>query len=454
MQVELKCPVCGMNVTNAPSVTETKTQIVRKGWDDLSSDDDITQMLENLTGNQLHIYLLESHLGSGGMGHVYLAHHQDLHRKCALKILAPAIVETNDIYIESFRREGRTAAALDHPNVVTTHAIGVAEGYHFLEMEYIAGRTLRRLISDEGYLAPLRATAIAQRIAEGLACAHESEVLHRDLKPENGILTWKGVPKIADFGLAKFIPGINTDQNKQIVGTPHFMAPELFHRLPATPASDVYALGVCYYLMLTGHHPFAGESLAKLITSIQENKVPNIREALPHIPLEMTECLNLMLDKTPDNRPQNGMEAAALLHAISGEVRDIDSLLKEAFQNHPNVVWHQQHNRYELLLSLPDNRKQRVYIEASDHSVAERLLLIYSICCDANPQFYEQALRMNDIVLHGALSIKNIDGKAMFCMVDTYPRATVDAEEVRRSVLEVAAQADGVELLLTNRDIN
>ncbi len=144
--------------------------------------------------------------------------------------------------------------------------------------------------------------------------------------------------------------------------------------------------------------------------------------------------------------------AKQLLHAILGQVRDVESLLSEAFSEHDNVVWTRTGKRYELVLTLPDGRRQTVFVEPSDHSVTERLLLIYSLCCNAQPEYYEHVLRLNSEVSHGGLAIRDIDGEAKFVMVDTYPRATVDVEEIRSSVLEIAFWADSVEKLLTGLD--
>jgi len=344
---------------------------------------------------------------------------------------------------------------LVHPNIVTTHAIGQDRGHHFLEMEFISGRSLQRLIDKEQRLTPTRATVLACGIANGLAAAHAGGIIHRDLKPDNVLLTARGIPKIADFGLAK---QIFTDSGmvsaERFAGTPNFMAPELFQGAPATPASDVYGLGVCYFLMLAGRLPFVGGSLTELQRSLTNDPLPNIREECPQIPLEIAECLSLLLAKTPGNRPRDGIEAAQLLSAVAGQMRDIESLLLEAFRGNPQVSWTRDENRYLLSLSLPENRRQSVLIEPGGDSVAERLLMIYSICCPAEPRYYEQALRLNAEISHGGLSIREIDGRSQFVMVDTYPRATVDPEEIRNSVLEVARRADEVEQRLTGLDRN
>lgn len=448
-----KCPECGvfLNADERPHGTTTMVMNLDTSSGEMGGEENEL----NLCGRTLHVYDCGSLLGRGGMGDVYLAHHRDLHRKCALKILNPKRSAENATYIERFQQEGRATASIIHPNIVTVHAIGTADGLHFLEMEFIAGPTLQQALDEQVRFTPVRATAIAVGLAEGLTAAHAHGIVHRDLKPDNVLLTTSGVPKIADFGLAKTIH-IDPEEftTRQISGTPLFMSPELFRGAEATPVSDVYALGVCYFLLLTGHLPFTGNSIQEIMNATIEHPVPNVREQYAHITLEMAECLSLMLAKSPKNRPQDASEAGQLLKAVLGQVRDIESLLTEAFSNCEHVVWQRNDRQYQLRVTLPDGRSQRVVVEPSEHKTSERLLLIYSVCCAADANFYEDALRLNSQIAHGALAIRIVDGVTQFVMVDTYPRATVDVEEIRRSVLEVAIRADDVERQLTGVDRN
>ena len=265
------CPECGQ--AYSPDATQiSETQIVSPRAVSSSAQNvpraSMASSVDELIGQQIDRYQCKALLGSGAMGRVYLAHHVDLHRNCALKILPPQLVESDPGYVERFANEGRAAAALNHPNIVTIHAIGEDRGYHFLEMEFVAGQSLRRLVEEDGPQDPVRATSLALRIAEGLAAAHMAGILHRDLKPDNVMLTHLGVPKITDFGLAKRV-ALDPDPLKaaagphvEVVGTPPFMAPELFQMSDATTSSDVYALGVCYFYLLTGRLPFSSPVLS------------------------------------------------------------------------------------------------------------------------------------------------------------------------------------------------
>lgn len=454
-----ECPHCGCETRQPRPVPLTETINLNDLVDSPASipqaavGDGPLPDRDPLVGTDIDVYRIDALLGRGGMGLVYLAHHRDLHRPCALKILQPELASDDRDYVDRFLNEGRAAAALVHPNVITVHAVGEERGLYFLEMEFVPGRSLNQLITDEQRIAPLRATALAARVADGLAEAHRVSIIHRDLKPDNVLLTLQGVPKLADFGLAKRVQGHGEIRIPEgLCGTPHFMAPELFQGIEASPATDVYALGVTYYLMLTGRLPYPVNTLNLLMTSVLHEPLPNIRRIVPEISLEMAECLNLMLDKNPANRPADGIRAAQLLQAILGQSRDIDTLLSEAFADDSRVHWARDGQRYRITVQLGGSRQQVVFAESSAHAAAEKLLLIYSTCCDAQPAYYEQALRLNAAMNHGSVSIREIGGQSKFVVIDTYPRGTVDAEEVRRSIHEVASRADGIEKLLTGAD--
>ena len=448
------CPRCGVKPTAGEDPAKAETLLLKGGSDDVSgsvASADVDTECDELIGHRLDIYECLSLLGRGGMGRVYLARHVRLHRQCALKLLSPRAAARDVDYVQRFEQEGRAAAALVHPNVVTIHAIGSADDLHYLEMEFVAGPSLQQLVREEGRLTPLRATALMARVADGLAAAHRLGIVHRDLKPDNILLTHHGVPKIADFGLAKRVAS-EGETGYHLVGTPHFMAPELFDGCPATAASDVYALGATYYLLLTGRFPYVASSLGQLMQAVRHEPLPNVRSEFPDIPLEMATCLNFLMARCPDARPRTATEAAQLLQAVWGQVPDIESLLSEAFRDYPGVRWNRSGSRYQLAVALPGGRRQTVVVEPSEHAAAERLLRISSVCGPARAEYYESALRLNGEMAHGSLSIREIDGQPMFYVSDAYPRATVDSEEVRRSVLEIAHRADGVEKLLTGGD--
>ena len=453
-----ECPHCGYEIRNPRPVPLAETMLVADPADvSLELPAELAERSEEpdpLVGTELDVYRIDALLGRGGMGRVYLAHHHDLERPCALKILLPELAREDADYVARFLNEGKHAAALVHPNIITVHNVGQDRGFYFLEMEFVPGRSLRQLIEDEQRLSPLQATALATRIADGLAEAHRHGIVHRDLKPDNVLMTLQGVPKLADFGLAKRVVREGESHLPDgLCGTPQYMAPELFQGAPAGPATDVYALGVSYFLMLTGRCPYTGDTLSRLMTCLVNEPLPNVRRIVPDVSLEMAECLNLMLDKNPASRPPDGIKAAQLLQAILGQARDLDTLLTEAFRDDPRVHWSREGGqRFRLTVQLPGGRRQGVFVEPSAHGSAERLLLIYSTCCAAQPAYYEAALRLNSEMPHGSVALREMGGELKFVVVDTYPRSTVDAEEIRRSTHEVASRADAIEKLLTGLD--
>lgn len=455
------CPRCGALIDSVDdSRSLNKTLLIRdNGLNRPNASDPLSDVPEHpddedLAGADLHVYSCESLLGRGGMGRVYLARHNDLGRFCALKVLSSQVLSREIDWVERFREEGRAAAGLSHPNIVTTHAIGQSDGLHFLEMEFVAGRSMQNLIDDEGHLTPARATRMMIQVTDGLAMAHKNDIVHRDVKPDNVLLNQKGIAKIGDFGLAKRVAANGNQSSEPLFGTPYFMAPELFQGGRSTTTSDVYALGVCYFLLLTGQLPFVSSSFKELRQRVTEERIPQIRKEFPHIPLEMTECLSLLLAKSPTVRPQDAIEAFQLLTAVAGQVRDVESLLREAFPPGSNITWIRCGRFYCLDVVLPDERRQKVFVEPSDHSSVDRLLLIYSVCCRAEPSFYEAALKLNSELSHGSISVREVEGEQKFVMGDAYPRSTVDVEEIRRSVLEIASHADAVEQQLTGSDRN
>lgn len=197
-------------------------------------------------------------IGKGGMGAVYKARQPALERFVALKILPPAIASTPG-FAERFNREACTLARLNHPNIVSVHDFGKAGPLHYLLMEYVDGANLRE-VERNGKLSADQALAIIPQICEALQFAHNEGVVHRDIKPENLLLDKKGRVKITDFGIAKLLglPGgkVSLTGASEVVGTPHYMAPEQLEKPQAVDhRADIYSLGVVFYEMLTGELP-------------------------------------------------------------------------------------------------------------------------------------------------------------------------------------------------------
>lgn len=275
---------------------------VPAGGEASSADEDSVPSSDMPT--RLGAYELLRPLGRGGMGTVYLARHTELGRPAALKILHRSAGERTAL-AERFRAEVRSAAALDHPHIVQLYELGEAtDGRLFAAFEYVAGGTLQQAIG--GRPRPARAAAeLILRLAEATACAHRTGIVHCDLTPANVLLTADGVPKIADFGLARLPRGgdgeSTTDANGDddvtaLAGTPGYLAPERIARPDeATPAVDVYGLGAIFYELLTGRPPLIGATPLETLRRAQFEDPPSPRAVVPSIPRDAaTICLKCL----------------------------------------------------------------------------------------------------------------------------------------------------------------
>jgi serine/threonine protein kinase len=266
-------------------------------------------------------YRIQRKLGEGGTGEVYLADDIALRHPCALKLLKPAML-TNPATVRRFRNEARRASRITHVNVATVYDSGQAlDGTFFLAMEFVDGETLGKCLQREHTLSPRRAAAITWQVAEALMSAHELGIIHRDLKPDNVLLRVRddgidGV-KVVDFGIAKLTQpdpgstGPRTTNEGVVVGTPQFMSPEQMAGDQATARSDIYALGLITFRMLTGDLPFEGvgwEALVKRVSSPPRS----LADVRPDIawPPELCRIMDHVLATEPANRYATAREFA------------------------------------------------------------------------------------------------------------------------------------------------
>jgi len=272
--------------------------------------------------NVLHYHIVEK-LGEGGMGVVWRALDTRLQRPVAIKTL-PAAEATAPGRLAMFEAEARAVAALNHPNIVTIHAVEVAGDERLLVMELIRGDTLDRHIVAGG-LDTRRFLALAEPVARALAAAHERGVVHRDLKPSNIMVTEDGVVKVLDFGLAKLQPVADQslvdtvtaiDQpDETIAGTLPYMSPEQLQGRPADRRADVFSLGVMFYEMATGIRPFAGDSAVSLISAILTSSPRPVVERNPGLPRAIAMTIERCLAKSPADRPPSMSEVLRGLSA-------------------------------------------------------------------------------------------------------------------------------------------
>jgi serine/threonine-protein kinase len=414
--------------------------------------DDGFPEVDDLVNRTLAQYRIGRVIGRGMMGRVYQAEHRGLGRFCAIKVMNPSLVRRDPSIVERFWAEARAVAGLVHPHVVTVHNLGTERGYHYIEMEYISGGvSAKETLVREGPLAPARATTLMRQVALALEAAHDSGLVHRDVKPSNVLMTADGRAKLADFGLVRRIADVNRNP-AGLAGTPTFMAPELFGGSPAGPKTDLYAVGVMYYYLLTGRLPFASDNLARLILLHRGAPVPDVRLLAPAAPKEVAKILNRLLSKNPDSRHRTAGELAENLLRTLGHLRNTEELVHESLQGLDCLIQGGR-DRWRVIYPVPGDRIQEVYIELVEGRNHERLLTVFSVCAPCDPKHYEFALKLNNELTHGSLSIREVNGQPMFVMSRTFARGHVSPAEIRAAVVEIARRGDRVEQQLTSIDV-
>lgn len=265
------------------------------------------------TGTRLGRYEIQSRIGVGGMGEVYLANDTQLERRVALKMLSSEYTN-NQQWLRRFVHEAKAASALNHPNILTIHEIGQTGGRHFIATEYIDGQTLRQQMTrgamTGGFKLP-QALNIASQVASALAAAHAAGIVHRDVKPENIMVRTDGYIKVLDFGLAKTSKQsalttaslYNTDPGT-VMGTVNYMSPEQARGLEVDGRSDVFSLGIVLYEMLSGRPPFQGETPSDVMVSILEHEPVRLSRNLENAPPELERIVSKALRKDRDERYQ------------------------------------------------------------------------------------------------------------------------------------------------------
>lgn len=239
-------------------------------------------------------YEVIKHIGKGGMADVFLAVDMILNRQVAIKILHSDLSK-DVLSIVRFEREAQAAAALAHPNIVEIYDVGDYRSHHYIVMEYLQGQTLKEMIRQRAPLFLEEAVDILKQLASALACAHMKGIIHRDIKPQNVIVKSDGTIKVLDFGIAIAKGNLQLTRANNVMGSVHYLAPELAKGDPATPQSDIYALGVVFYEMLTGDVPYKAEQAIQIAMKHLREPVPSVRHKNKKVPLAIENiCLKAM----------------------------------------------------------------------------------------------------------------------------------------------------------------
>ncbi|HKH76824.1 MAG TPA: Stk1 family PASTA domain-containing Ser/Thr kinase, partial [Rubrobacteraceae bacterium] len=270
---------------------------------------DLTQLVDNR-------YRIVRPLGSGGMAEVYLAHDDVLDRDVALKVMSGRYAD-DDEFVERFRREAQSAAALSHPNIVSIFDRGEDEnGTYYIAMEYLPGGTLKDRILKRGALPPKTAAAVTLQIAEALSVAHRAGVVHRDIKPHNVLITASGDVKVADFGIARAATSSTMTRTGSILGTAHYISPEQAMGEPVGPQSDLYSLGIVLYEMLTGELPYDAETPIGIAMKHVNGPLLPPRAVNPDVPRGINSITCRLLSKQPGERYDDADELVEDLERV------------------------------------------------------------------------------------------------------------------------------------------
>ena len=285
------CHSCGSLVSDAEGQAAATASM------DQSSFRNMERLLREDTKGE---YTVGHMLGRGGMAVVYLATETQLSRKVALKVLPPELTFGHGV--ERFKREAKTAAALDHPNIIPIYRIGSSGKIFWYAMKFLEGKSLEDLLRERGAMPLDESIEILEQVADALDYAHEHHVIHRDIKPANVMLDNRNRVIVTDFGIAKALTEGKLTATDSVIGTPYFMSPEQGMGKPVTGASDQYSVAVMAYRMLAGHVPFDGDSAIDILHKHCMFEAPNLHEDVAEIPEHVAAAVARALSKKGEER--------------------------------------------------------------------------------------------------------------------------------------------------------
>jgi len=282
--------------------------------------DDKTHGLKRASKSRLKLdeeYKILGVLGMGGMAEVYKAEQTSLGRMVAIKKLKSGLNQNPEM-LERFLREGKSAANLQHENIVQIYQMGEIDAEHYIIMEYVEGRDLKSMVKTAGPIPWRIAALIVRGIAQGLSFAHQRGFIHRDIKPGNIMISHRGEVKIMDFGIVRRIDSELT-QTGAFLGTPSYMSPEQLKGEGVSSKSDLFSLGILFYEILSAQKPFRAENETSLVLKIINEKEKPVRKLNPLVPWRAARVLKRLLKKDPRKRFENADELSKALERLLGE---------------------------------------------------------------------------------------------------------------------------------------
>ncbi|MEA3320060.1 MAG: Stk1 family PASTA domain-containing Ser/Thr kinase [Bacillota bacterium] len=255
-------------------------------------------------------YKIMEVIGGGGMANVYLAHDMILDRDVAVKVLRLDFANDEE-FIRRFRREAQSATSLDHPNIVSIYDIGEEDDIYYIVMEHVSGKTLKQYIQQYAPVEQYNAVEIMNQLTSAISHAHENGIIHRDIKPQNILIDDYGTVKVTDFGIAMALSSTTITQTNSLLGSVHYLSPEQARGSLATKKSDVYALGIVMFELLTGRLPFSGESAVSIALKHLQSQTPSPKRWNPTLPQSMENVVLKAMAKDPLHRYESVDEMQA-----------------------------------------------------------------------------------------------------------------------------------------------
>ncbi|KAB8138693.1 Stk1 family PASTA domain-containing Ser/Thr kinase [Gracilibacillus oryzae] len=275
-------------------------------------------------------YKLKKLIGGGGMANVFFGTDLILNRDVAIKVLRLEYAD-DDEFISRFHREAQAATSLSHPNIVSIYDVGEEGNIYYIVMEYINGMTLKQYIQLHAPVEVEEVLDIMKQITSGIAHAHDNGIIHRDIKPQNMLIDEYGLVKVTDFGIATALSATALTQTNSVLGSIHYLSPEQARGVKANNKSDIYALGIVMFELLTGNLPFSGQSPVSIALKHMQREMPSVHEWQHTVPQSVENIILIATTKAPYQRYQNAHEMlSALDHALDPDQRNVPKYIPES----------------------------------------------------------------------------------------------------------------------------
>ena len=311
-------------------------------------------------------YKIVQSLGEGGMADVYLAIDTIINREVAIKVLRGEM-GNDPVTLLRFQREANAASKLNHENVVQVYDVGTYEERHFIVMEYIRGRTLKQLIQIRGALHKEEALSIMKQLLSAIAQAHKCNIIHRDIKPQNVLVKDDGTVKITDFGIALAHNAVQLTQTDSVLGSAHYLPPEVTRGETATNQSDIYSLGIVFYELLCGNVPFTGDNPVQIAMKHLSEEIPSIRDFNPSLPQSIE---NIILKATAKNKKFRYQDVESML-------ADVETCLKPEHFNDAKITFEEMEESSQTTVVMNKFETKKEYVkEVVEEPQKENRLLI------------------------------------------------------------------------------